>query len=140
MGSCYNKVEIAAPLQLVWKVLEDFHNMSWAPNVVTSVDKVGTIEGTKVGAKRILNDAFHETLIKHDPDNFCFAYSIDDGPGPVAKEAVNNYIGEVKLSHPDRATIIEWRSTFESENPNEVTEFCDPIYQALLADLKDTLS
>ena len=27
-----------------------------------------------------------------------FSYSIDDGPAPIAKDAVDNYIGSVKLS------------------------------------------
>jgi len=138
--SCYNKIEIGVSPSEVWEVISNFHDMSWAPDVISSIDSVGEKTGLEIGAKRILNGAFHETLIAVDPDNFTFSYSIDDGPGPVAKEAVNNYIGIVKLKSTEAGTLVEWGSTFDTENQAEVIEFCDPIYQALLAALKQTLS
>ena len=61
------------------------------------------------------------------------------GPGPVAKDAISNYIGVVKLSDSNGGTLVEWSSSFESDNAEEVTAFCDPIYQALLSALKETL-
>ena len=140
MGKCYNKIEIKAPINKVWDTVRNFHDMSWAPNVITSVAKVGDRSGNEIGAKRILNDAFHETLTVLDPGNFTFSYSIDDGPGPVASDAVSNYTGVVKLSESDNGSVVEWSSTFHSENENEVTEFCNPIYMALLNSLKETLS
>ena len=90
MGNCYNKVEIEAPINKVWELVKDFHNMSWAPGVITSLEVVGDKKGNEVGAKRILNEAFHETLTKLDHENTTFSYSIYDGPGPVAKNAVTN--------------------------------------------------
>lgn len=140
MGKCYVKIEIKAPINKVWDTVRNFHDMSWAPNVITSVAKVGDRSGNEIGAKRILNDAFHETLTVLDPGNFTFSYSIDDGPGPVASDAVSNYTGVVKLSESDNGSVVEWSSTFHSENENEVTEFCNPIYMALLNSLKETLS
>lgn len=140
MGKCYVKIEIKAPINKVWDTVRNFHDMSWAPNVITSVAKVGDRSGNEIGAKRILNDAFHETLTALDPGNFTFSYSIDDGPGPVASDAVSNYTGVVKLSESDNGSVVEWSSTFHSENENEVTEFCNPIYMALLNSLKETLS
>jgi len=138
--SCYNKIEIGVSPSEVWEVISNFHDMSWAPDVISSIDSVGEKTGLEIGAKRILNGAFHETLIAVDPDNFTFSYSIDDGPGPVAKEVVNNYIGIVKLKSTEAGTLVEWGSTFDTENQAEVIEFCDPIYQALLTGLKQTLS
>ena len=44
--------------------------MSWAPGVITLVTKVGDKNGNKVGAKRVLNDAFHETLTMIDADKY----------------------------------------------------------------------
>lgn len=140
MGKCYNSVEISAPIEDVWKAVSNFHDMSWAPDVITSVTKVGEKGKNEVGAKRILNDAFHETLIKFDPSNHTYSYSIDDGPGPVASDAVSNYIGVVKLSDKSGVCLVEWSSSFDSANEDEVSEFCNPIYQALLAALKDTFS
>tara|TARA_R110000868_G_scaffold124777_1_gene329620 strand:- start:21 stop:440 length:420 start_codon:yes stop_codon:yes gene_type:complete len=137
---CYNKIEINALPSKVWETIADFHNGSWAPGVITSLDAVGDKKGNEIGAKRILNGAFHETLTKVDADKLTFTYSINDGPGPVSKDAVSNYVGVVKLSASENGTLVEWSSSFDSANENEVVEFCDPIYQALLSALKQTLS
>lgn len=140
MGKCYNKIEIKAPVNKVWDTIKDFHDASWAPNVVTSVEKVGAKGGNEIGAKRVLNGVFHETLTELDPASNSFSYSIDDGPGPVASDAVNNYTGRVKVTASDTGCMVEWSSTFESENDNEVADFCNPIYMALLNSLNETLS
>ncbi len=140
MGNCYNKVEIEAPINKVWELVKDFHDMSWAPGVITSLEIVGDKKGNEVGAKRILNEAFHETLTKLDYENTTFSYSIDDGPGPVAEDAVKNYIGVVKLAETSNGTSMEWNSSFESANENDVVEFCNPIYRALMSALSETLS
>ncbi len=140
MGKCYQKIEIEAPINQVWDTISDFHDLSWAPNVVASVTKVGVRDGNEIGAGRILNDVFHETLTVLDPRNFTFSYSIDDGPGPVASDAVSDYTGTVKLTATDSGCLVEWSSVFESQSENEVADFCNPIYMALLNSLKETLS
>ncbi|WP_138441024.1 SRPBCC family protein [Marinobacter alexandrii] len=136
MGTCYNKIEINSSADKVWNTVSNFHDMSWAPDVIASLSKVGEKGGHEVGAKRVLNEAIHETLIEIDPQRRTFSYSIDDGPGPVSKDAVSNYKGVVKVTESDNGCLVEWSSTFESENDNEVSEFCDPIYMALLNALK----
>lgn len=136
---CYNKIEINTSPQKVWQTIADFHDMSWASGVITSVEAVGAKKGCEVGAKRILNEAFYETLTEIDAEKLTFSYSIDDGPGPVAKDAVSNYIGVVKVSAKESGALVEWSSTFDTANQSDVVEFCDPIYQALLLALKETL-
>lgn len=101
---------------------------------------VGDVPGTDAGAKRILNDAFHETLHEIDHEKRYIQYSIDDGPGPVAKDSVSGYRGEVKVlpvtvPAGEDASIVVWTSEWESEEGG-VADFCDPIYKALLSDLK----
>ncbi|QSX38190.1 SRPBCC family protein [Shewanella sedimentimangrovi] len=140
MGKCYNTVEIAAPIDKVWKTVSNFHDMSWAKGVITSLEKVGDKGGNEVGAKRVLNNVFKETLTQFHPDKYSFSYSIDDGPGPVAREAVSHYIGVVKLSEKQNTCVVEWSSSFESANEEQVSDFCNPIYRALLDALKNTLS
>jgi hypothetical protein len=140
MGTCYQKIEIEAPINRVWDTIKDFHDLSWAPDVVVSVTKVGDKNGNEIGSRRVLNDVFHETLTVLDPHNFTFSYSIDDGPGPVASNSVSDYIGTVKLTPGDAGCIVEWSSAFVSENDNKVADFCNPIYMALLGSLKATLS
>lgn len=140
MGKCYNKIEINAPIATVWQKIANFHDMSWADGVITSLVKVGQASGTELGAKRLLNDAIHETLVSLDVNNYTFSYSIDDGPGPIAKSTVTNYLGVVKLSQSINGTLVEWRASFTSANESEVAEFCDPIYLALLGALKGSLA
>lgn len=137
---CYNQIEVSAPPKKVWNTIADFHDMSWASGVISSVEAVGDKKGNEVGAKRILNGVFHETLTEIDSDNLTFSYTIDDGPGPVAKEVVRHYVGGVKLSPSGTGTLVEWRSSFESPCEQEVVDFCDPIYQALLSALKEAVS
>mgnify|MGYP000444896391 CR=1 FL=1 len=110
---CQNTIMINVSPEKVWATISNFHDMSWAPEVITSVDVIGTHSGYEVGAKRILNDVFHETLTEVDSDNFTFSYSIDDGPGPVSKEVVSNYIGMVKLTAKGNGTLVEWKPSFQ---------------------------
>lgn len=129
-------IEINAPIADVWSKFTDFHDLSWAPNVIANVEKVGSIDGGTPGAKRILNDAFHETLIEVDADEYLVKYSIDDGPSPVSKDEVENYIGIIKLSpgKDGSGTLVQWTSSWESK-ADDAVEFCQGIYAALLGDL-----
>ncbi|MCX7067918.1 MAG: SRPBCC family protein [Methylococcales bacterium] len=138
MGQCYNSTVIHAPIETVWSAIRNFHELSWGSAIIAKVDTVGDKSGTEVGAKRILNDAFHETLVSLDDEAFSFAYSIDDGPEPVSKASVKNYIGVVKLFPvtDSNHTFIEWRASYESASEHEVGDFCNPLYHALLAALK----
>ena len=135
MPSTSQSIVVNTSIENVWNKLRKFHDMSWAPNVITGVDKVGDINGTQAGAKRILNGAFHETLQNVDENNHTIQYSIDDGPSPVSKEEVSNYIGTIKLSEADGGTLVEWTSDWES-NAEDAVAFCSGIYTALLGELK----
>ena len=142
MGKCLNSTVINAPVDKVWTTIRDFYDMSWASNVATKVEPKSKYQGDQVGAKRVLNEAFHETLLSIDDAKREFSYSIDDGPGPAAKDAIKNYVGVVHLSPitADDTTFIEWQSTYDSVDENAVGDFCNPIYQALLTELKEYLS
>ncbi|WP_027858212.1 SRPBCC family protein [Marinobacterium jannaschii] len=137
MGQCYNSVVVNADADRVWQLLREFHDLSWAPSVVTHVEQKGNIVGANKGAKRILNDAFHETLLTLDDEERSLSYSIDDGPGPVAADRVHSYIGGLRV-YAVTATgqaFVEWYSRYETSDDSAVAEFCNPIYQALLSDL-----
>lgn len=138
MGRCYNSAVIPAPRNAVWDRIKDFHDLSWAAGVIDKVAPIGAKAGTEVGAARVLNDAFRETLRSLDEDNFTFSYSIDDGPGPVARDAVSNYLGTVRLLpvSDSNATFIEWVSRFDAAANEDVEAFCNPIYAALIGALK----
>ena len=141
MPSTYQSNLINAPVEKVWSAISNFHDLSWAPNVVSSCESVGDISGTEVGAKRILNGAFHETLREVDDAGHQIKYSIDDGPSPVSPAEVSNYIGVIKLTPVTMqgSTLIEWSSSWDS-NEEEATSFCHNIYVAILGDLAETMS
>ena len=141
MPSTYQSNIINAPIEKVWLTISDFHDMSWAPNVILSCNAVGEKIGNDIGAKRVLNGAFHETLQELDDEAHYIKYSIDDGPDPVSSADVSNYIGEIRLTPVTMqdATLIEWSSSWDSDKEDAVT-FCHNIYNALLDDLAETLS
>jgi len=131
---------IQASMDATWEKLSNFHDLSWAPNVVISCDKVGPTGGRDIGAKRILNGVFHETLTEADKGTYSIKYSIDDGPSPVSREEVSNYIGTIKLSpSANGATLVEWNSSWESKSEDAVG-FCHGIYVALLDELASSFS
>ncbi len=138
MGSTFQEIEIAAPADKVWQTIRDFHDVSWAPNVVTSVDVVGDKSGDQKGAGRVLNGVFHETLRMLDDVSKTFTYSIDEGPGPLSGGQMRNYVGRVVVEHIAGGTRVEWTSNWQ-ENDEAIYEFCHPIYVALLNDLKASL-
>lgn len=135
---CYNSIVIKAPAEKVWELLKNFHDLSWSKNVVQKVEIVGDKHHNQVGAKRILNDAFHETLQSVDETKKSFTYSIDDGPSVVSKENVEGYLGEVSVLSvtDDDSSFVLWTSKWKSAKEAGVAEFCNPIYHAILQDLK----
>ena len=139
MPSTNQSIVVDAPIAEVWAKISNFHDLSWAPNVITKVEKVGSVDGREVGAKRILNDAFHETLVEIVDNGYMVKYSIDDGPSPVSKGEVSNYFGVVKLSPVTEGdgTLVEWSSSWESDVEDAV-EFCHGIYVALLGGLAES--
>jgi hypothetical protein len=135
---CFNSIVIDAPADKVWDVLKKFHDLSWSKNVVSKVDVVGDKSSNEIGAKRILNDAFHETLLSVDEGAKRFTYSIDDGPAVLSRDNIEGYVGEV-IVFPVTAgnnSFVMWASQWESEKEGGVADFCNPIYHALLQDLK----
>ncbi len=137
MQATYQTAIIPAPVSEVWKQFSDFHAFPFSKSVITKIEKVGDKPGTEIGAKRILNDAFHETLVEYKPDEYKLSYSIDDGPSPVSKQEVANYIGVIQLSKDPEGngTLVEWSSSWNA-NTEDAVEFCHGIYVALLKELK----
>jgi len=133
MPSTYQSIVINAPVEDVWNKVKNFHDFSWAADIINSCDAVGSKGPAEVGAKRLLNGVFHETLSRMDDEQHLLEYSIDDGPSPVSATEVSNYIGRLKL-HPvtlGNATFVEWSSSWQSQQQDAV-EFCHGIYVALL--------
>ncbi len=140
MGQTNQSTKISKPAGQVWDAICKFHDMSWAPNVITKVEAVGDKTGNQVGSARILNDLFHKTLLTIDPENRSFSYQITDGPSPILSNEIDNYIGVVKVlpGDNDQSSVVEWTSSW-NKNDETVHEFCHNIYVALLSDMKSSL-
>ena len=133
---CFNSIVVAAPADRVWAALRKFHDLSWSANVVTSVEGEGDPE--QPGAKRVLNGVFFETLLSLDDDARVMRYSIDDGPDAVSKDRVSGYVGKIRVEPvtADDSTFVLWTSSWKTDGGG-VEDFCNPIYRALLNDLKE---
>lgn len=139
---CFNSIVISAPTGKVWNTLKKFHDLSWSKNVITKLEIIGDKKDTEIGAQRVLNDAFHETLQSVDNEAMTFTYSIEDGPGPAAKENMDNYICLVTVFSvtENNSSFVLWTSDWESSKEDNVADFFNPIYHALLQDLKEHFS
>ena len=142
MGNCYNSTVVNVPREKVWDSIKDFHNLSWAEPVITKLEIIGEKTGREIGAARLLNDAFLETLVSVNEDEYTFTYSINDGPEPLSKDSVSNYLGTVRLYAvtDSNTTFVEWTSSYESDSEQAVADFCNPIYAALLDAMKSFFS
>ena len=136
MPRVYNSIVVNAPVEVVWKRIADFHDFSWAPSVITQCENVGNKGGTAVGARRLLNGCFLDTLIAYSELEHRISYSIDDAPSPVSPAEITDYVGELHLLPITREakTFAEWSGRWESRDTNAVT-FMNDIYAALLKDL-----
>ena len=139
LGKCYNTITVDAPIYTVWAALRNFHEFPWARGVVEEVEAIGPLRADQVGARRLINGVFHETLLTLDDQDYVVEYSVDEGPGPIAKSKVENYIGRARLRPitADNATFVEWTATYDSPNDAAVGEYCDPIYVGLLNAMRD---
>ena len=140
MGSTYQSIVIDAAPRQVWEAIRDFHDASWTPNVISSLEPIGDRKGNEIGASRVLNGVFHETLRELDDAGHAFSYSIDEAPSPICSTEISDYVGRVAVkASPDGAgSMVEWSSSWQN-NDEAGYEFLHPIYMALLGDMKASL-
>lgn len=133
MPQCYQSIVINAPIDEVWRTVRHFHEWSWAPHIIRRCEAVGSLPGDQVGAQRIINEEFHETLLECNPTAYRIRYSMDEGPSPVSSKDVKHYIGSLQLRPitSDASTFVEWRSTWVSDT-DAALEFCHTLYLRLL--------
>jgi hypothetical protein len=136
MKQTYQSIIINDPIERVWNTVRNFHDFSWAPHVISKCVAKGDKGGLEVGAKRILNGLFHETLIELNEESHTIKYSIDNGPSPVSVEDVKNYVGVLHLLPvtKNNTTFAEWSSSWESD-ASDAVQFCHGIYTALLDEM-----
>ncbi|MDE2150670.1 MAG: SRPBCC family protein [Gammaproteobacteria bacterium] len=138
---CYNSAVIDAPADKVWSKLRNFYDLSWAPAVVQSCERKGDAASTQIGARRVVNGGLYETLVGLDDKARTLRYSIDDGPEVLSKDNVQGYVGEVRVFPvtDKNASFVLWTSSWENSGGG-VAEFCNPLYGALLGELKKSFA
>jgi len=136
MPKVYNSIVVDAPIEQVWSRIRNFHDFSWAPSLIKSCKKVGGGGGYSVGARRLLNGEFLDTLIAYSEVEHRMMYSMDEGPSPVSSGEIHDYVGHLHLlpvtTHG--RTFVEWSGSWESAN-TEAVEYMNKVYRSLLADL-----
>lgn len=140
MGSISETIEIQAPVEQVWQAVRYFHNADWAPHVITQCEAVGDRPGDEVGASRIINGMFRQTLLTLDDAGRTFTYSLDKGPAPVSNRDVENYVGRVTVrqAEDNDRTLVEWSSSWEG-NDEAASDFLRIIYRGFLVDMRQSL-
>lgn len=136
MPSTYQFTTVNAPIEEVWQVIKPFYRLDWAPDVVSSIEVLNHLPDGAIGAKRLINGVFPETLKEINEDKFIIRYSIDDGPSPLSSQDVSNYHDIIALHRTENgnATKIEWSSSWIADN-NDAMEFVEGIYKVFLASL-----
>jgi hypothetical protein len=141
MPEVYRSTVIDASVNEVWQTIRNFHDVSWARAVLTKCSPVGSRGGEEIGAQRVLNGAFQETLLDRDDPTWTLRYRLDNGPPPVSASEVRDFISVVRVRPvTDRdVAFVEWSASWEAAD-DAACEFAGDIYRALLAALKKTLS
>lgn len=140
MGTTYHSAVIETPVDRVWHAIRDFHDVSWAPGVLTKCVVVGDKKGDQIGARRLLNDQFHETLLALDDVDRAMRYQIDDGPSPVSRREIHDFVARLRCL-PVTATghtFLELSASWEGSG-EPVSRFAGPIYEAILAAARKAL-
>ena len=131
---------IDSPADTVWSTVRDFHDVSWASGVLRSCEAVGAKTGDQVGAKRILNGVFHETLVQLSDTRRTLRYTLDEGPSPVSSDDIANYVSRLRVFRITEGggAFVEWSSSWDAKD-DAACDFCHVIYVALLGQLRKTL-
>ena len=128
-------VDIDAPIDRVWKIIRNFHDFSWAEGMVKSCLAIGEVKGTTVGAKRVANGVFHETLLELDESGYTLRYLVEEGPPPLTSTEVSDFQGVMQLrENSNDGTCVEWSAIWNAEDDAGV-KFCKGMYKGLLREM-----
>jgi hypothetical protein len=133
MPTVYNSIVVGAPIEVVWRRIADFHDFSWAPSVITKCEKIGDKGGTAVGAQRLLNGQFLDTLIAYSEIEHRMMYAIVHAPSPISPQEISDYVGNLHLLPvtQEGKTFVEWSGSWNSKSTDAIA-FMNEIYVALL--------
>ena len=132
---------IDAPAKKIWKVVENFGDLSYVGDAVKSC----SVDGAGVGCVRRIEMAggggiVLERLDAYDDESFRFAYTIvNDDESPLPFQGYSSRFSLRPLG-PD-ATEIEWAGAFEPKgvSEEEASGVVNAIYSGGIAGIKGAL-
>lgn len=127
---------IYQPIEKVWDTISNFHDLSWCPNVVSNCVPMGEVSGNTTGAKRVVNDAFHERLRAHTSSTHMIGYIIENGPPPISSNDVHIQISLSQMT--DDVTHVALNVSSSAEN-SDSNNFCTTTCISMFDDLRKTL-
>lgn len=132
---------IDAPIKKVWKVVENFGDLSYVGDAVKSC----SVEGSGLGSVRRIEMAggggiVLERLDAYDSDSCRFAYTIvNDGECPLPFQGYSSRFSLRPLG--PEATELEWQGAFEPKgvSEEEASGVVNAIYSGGVAGIKGAL-
>jgi hypothetical protein len=109
-------VEINAPAAKVWRVIGNFHDMSWLPGVVKTTGAGGNVP--EVGKRELTLQSgatIAESLYKYDAEAMSYSYAIDKVDVKVLP--VSNYSATLVVLPEGNKSRVEWRGAFFRADP-----------------------
>jgi hypothetical protein len=135
---------IDAPLDEVWRWLDDFANWHlWIPRILSTTMDEG-LDQAPVGSTRILGreggSTIREQLRMKDADRHTLSY-VFDGPYPYP---VRRYVGTVRVEPvtTSGATFVHWSGDYDSDAADETAaaETFRAIYLTFFAALTEAIA
>ncbi len=138
-------IEINAPPEKVWAVVQNFNDMSWHP----AVEKTEGKGGNEIDATRVLvlkgGARVDEVLYKYSAEKMSYSYRITKVDVKVLP--VTNYSSHITVKPAEGGkSIVEWRGAFYRGFPNNdppaelndeaAVKAMSGVYEAGLAALK----
>lgn len=133
-------ITIPQPVEKVWETINNFHDLSWCPNVVSECLPLDEISGDATGSKRLVNNAFYERLRAYNSDVHFIGYMIEDGPPPISTDELKDIHVQIKLNPmAGSQTEVAFSVTSSAAENLDSVNFCVDNCVAMFLDLKKTL-
>jgi len=130
------RIAIEAPPDVVFDYLATFGDMSWAGDIIKSVESVGEKRNVP-GAKRIVNGVIKETLIINDRKRRVHSYTIEECPLFPKTIAKGRYITSFEILETiDGKCVAQTKTTYAMSGDPEEDETIRQIYFGFLSNLK----
>lgn len=133
---CRNTKIIFNSKKSIWDEITNFYKWDWfSPIKEVQTDK--NFCPNEIGANRIINKDFYESILDVDLENDIFKYAINNGPNHFSNSKISSFVGTVKLIYiEEEITEVIWKTSWNNILPNNLYKSTDIICKMILADLE----